>query len=365
MMSTHVGSSAAVAPGGRVRRENGKVWIDSSLGFHAGQYASSIHGVQARIAQVVGESITYDDLIGYGGFAFRANWHEAGCPSGGHPCCGYMCIANSERALPWKMQTFFAFPWDKPKEDRAAFEAQACAAIKASIERGIPVHYGSEEDGLIVGYADEGKRWLCVHPYHKGGAETFWYDEGGGMAGGKDKWPWGIGVWTEPKPAAERASDRELTVAALRQAVDMWKTPKKDAYFCGDAAYEHWLKWLRDVEAGKVADPKAAMQGNGWCFDVLVHSRRIAGPWLKAKAEKFDEPARTQLLVATDHYAALSAECINNLKSPWDLAPGPGQFDKWTPQMRSEQIRRLEASREHDAAAIAAIERTLASIDAQ
>ena len=44
----------------------------------------------------------------------------------------------------------------EPKNDRAAFEAEACAAIKASIDRGIPVHYGGEEDGLIIGYANEG-----------------------------------------------------------------------------------------------------------------------------------------------------------------------------------------------------------------
>ncbi len=346
-----------------VKRDNGKVWIDGVQGFHPGEFASSMHGVWARMGQAIGEGPSYDELICYGGLAFRVQVHEAMCPSAAHPCCGYKCFANSERALPWKMQTFFAFPWGKPIEDRPAFEAQACAAIKASIDRGIPVHYGSEEDGLIIGYADEGRRWWCVHPYHKGGGEAFWHDEVSGFAGSNGQWPWGLGVWAGPRPQTEHVSPRDLTLAALRQAVDMWRTEKQEAYFCGDAAYTHWLNWLREVESGADADPKGKMQGNGWCFDTLVHYRRIAGPWLRAQAELFDGEARTQLLVAADHYAQLVDGCVMNLECPWSLAPGPDKHAQWTSGMRQDQIGRLEAAREHDLAAIAAIERALPIIE--
>ena len=51
--------------------------------------------------------------------------------------------------------------------------------------------------------------------------------------------------------------------------------------------------------------------------------------------------------------------CIKGLGCPWDVAPPPKQFDAWTPQMRREQIARLEAAREHDRAAVAAIETAL------
>jgi len=342
-----------------VRRGNGRVWIEDVEGFNPGEYASSVHGCQARILQALGEPLSYDDLIGYSSFAFRIGVHEAFCPSAGHPCCGYMCLDNGIRALPWNTRRFESFPWDPPKPDLAGFEAEACAAIRESVDRGIPVHYGGEEDGLIVGYGDAGRRWWCLHPYHKGGREGFWHDEAKGFAGGK--WPWGIVVWTEPKPADQRVGDRELIVAALEQAVTMWTTEKREAYFVGEAAYRHWLGWLGDVEAGTVADPKAGMQGNGWCFDVLVHSRRIAGRWLQAKAETFDGEAAGQLRTAADHYAQIAAECMKGLDCPWDLAPPPGRFEAWTSEQRQTQIGRLEAARDHDRAAIASIGTALQS----
>lgn len=341
----------------QVKSTNERVWIEGVAGFNPGEYADSVHGCQARILETLGESLTYDDLICYSGFAFRVGAHEQMCPSAGHPCCGFVCLDNGVRALPWKVRLFEALPWAKPKDDRAAFEAQACAAIKASIDRGIPVHYGGEEDGLIIGYADEGRRWWCVHPYHKGGREAFWHDEVKGFAGGQ--WPWAIVVWTEPKPSAERVSPRDLTIAALKQAVEMWKTEKREAYFVGEAAYAHWLKWLRDVDSGKVENPKGGMQGNGWCYDVLIHSRRIAGPWLKQRAEDFDGETASQLRVAADDYAQIATLCMKGLKCPWDLALGPNRFDAWTRELRQDQIARLEAARVHDRAAVAAIEKAL------
>ena len=34
-----------------------------------------------------------------------------------------------------------------------------------SINRGWSCVYGSEEDGLILGYQKDGQEWLCHHPY--------------------------------------------------------------------------------------------------------------------------------------------------------------------------------------------------------
>ena len=356
-MSSNAVSPSSSVPVERVRRDSDKVWIEGVEGFHPGQFASSVHGVQARICQAVADGPSYEQLICYGGLAFRVEVHEAMCPSAGHPCCGYMCIENSNRAMPWKARVFDAFPGSKDEQGRAAFEREAVAAIRQSIDRGIPVHYGSEEDGLIIGYADEGRRWWCVHPYHEGGRETFWHDEILGFAGGN--WPWGIAVWTQPKSDDERVSVRELTMAALRQAVDMWHTEKRDKYYVGEAAYAYWLKWLSDVDPGRIADPKAGMQGNGWCYDTLIHYRQHAAEWLKQTADDFDGDARQELLIAADHFEQIAAVCTKGLNSPWDLALRPDRFDEWTSAMRADQITRLTAARDHDRAAIAAIKKAL------
>jgi hypothetical protein len=346
----------------QVKQEDGKVWIDIP-GFSPGDFTSSIHGAQARILEHVGQSMTYDDLVGYGAFAFRTNWHKTGCPSGGHPCCGYMCIDGSNRAIPWNVKAYEAMPRGKKRSDEEleAFKAQTNAAIKASIDRGIPVQYDLEEAGLIIGYADDGKRWWCVHPYHKWGKEAFWFDEVKGMAGGK--WPWVIVVWSEPKPDDQRADPRELTIAALKQVVDMWNTQKKGDYFCGDAAYKHWIQWLRDVEAGKIKNPKGWMQGNGWCYDVITQNRPIAARWLKKQAGLFDGEAKQHLLKAAKTYAKIDPVMVEADKCPWDLTLGPGRFNEWTSEKRQTQISRMEQARELDRAAIAEITKALEAVD--
>lgn len=341
----------------RVQRDSVRVWIEGVEGFTTGEYASSVHGAQARILKALGDPLTYEDLICYGGFAFRIGAHEQMCPSAGHPCCGYMCLDNSCAALPWRMRIFQSFPWSEPKPDQAAFEAEACAAIRESIDQGVPVHYGSEEDGLIVGYGDEGRRWWCLHPYSKDAKSPFWHDEAEGFAGGK--WPWGIVVWGGPKPVDERTPERELLTAALEQAVTMWNTEKVEAYFCGRAAYAHWIGWLKDVEAGTLDDPGAGMQGNGWCFDVLLHSRRIAARWLAAKAETFEGDVRRQLLLAADHYRSMAEELSAGLDCPWNLALPPNREPEWTSDLRRDQIRRLEAALNDDRIAIGAVEEAL------
>ncbi len=350
-----------------VKREDDRVWIDGVEGFGADLFASSMHGSQARILETLGESLTYDDLVGYSAFAFRVGFASDLCPSAGHPACGYQCLDS--RALPWSTQIYESFPWSQARADPAAFEAEVRAAVKASIDRGIPVRYISEEEGLIIGYADGGERWWCIHPYHHNGKEAFWHDEAKGFAGGK--WPWGVVVWRESKPVDQRVPDRELTLAALRQAVEMWRQPgligereNGAGYYCGDAAYDFWLGWLRGIDDGTVDDPKAGMQGNGWCFDVLAQNRRIAGRWLAAKAQTFEGEARERLLVAADHYGKIAERCMEGLDCPWDLALPPGRFGDWTAEMRRDQIARLETAREHDRAAVAAIEQALNALGA-
>ena len=118
----------------------------------------------------------------------------------------------------------------------------------------------------------------------------------------------------------------------------------------------------RGVEAGTVEDPKAGMQGNGWCFDVLVDSRRIAGRWLAAKADEFDEPVKGLLAEAAEHYAAIEEVCMVGIDCPWKLALPPEKYDEWTSELRKKQIERLEKVRELDRKAVEAVAKALESM---
>ena len=127
----------------------------------------------------------------------------------------------------------------------------------------------------------------------------------------------------------------------------------------GPAACAHWINWLNDVDNGRIDDPKAAMQGNAWCFNVLIHSRRIAGRWLKQKAQTCQDPAAQSLRRAADHYTSLAESSLAGFNSPWDLALPPERFDQWTPALRQTQIARLKTARRQDQAAITEIEKAL------
>jgi hypothetical protein len=105
--------------------------------------------------------------------------------------------------------------------------------------------------------------------------------------------------------------------------------------------------------------------GQHICYDTLVQYRRVAAAWLKQVAGGFDGDTPEQLLAAADEYAKIPDVCLKDLKCPWDLALPPGRFDAWTSAMRQDQIQRLEAAREHDRAAVAAIEKSLATIQAR
>lgn len=342
------------------KQSSERVSIDGVRGFNAAEYASSIHGAQARILQTLNEPLTYDDLICYSGFAFRIQAQKEMCPSARHPAPGFMCMDNGNRALPWETRSFDGRPWTVI-DDRPRFEAEVRAAVKESIDRGVPAHYGSVEDGLIIGYGDDGRRWWCLHPFHSNANEPFWYDEATGLAGGGE-WPWTITVWTGPKPENERASRRDLTIVALRQAVKMWHAGERGGYQVGDAAYGAWLAWLRGVESGAVEDPRPGMPGNGWYFEVLVHSRRIAGRWLDRIADELPSGSAHDLKQSAGHYSRIAEECTDGIGCTWDLAPHAERLDTWTSAMRREQIDRLQSAREHDREAIVQIDRALESL---
>ncbi len=60
----------------QVKREGDKVWIEGVKGWHMGERGSSIHAGQAAIMQAMGEDVTYTDLVGASGLAFRMQVHK-------------------------------------------------------------------------------------------------------------------------------------------------------------------------------------------------------------------------------------------------------------------------------------------------
>jgi hypothetical protein len=329
-----------------VRREDDRVWLEGVKGWFMGDLESSVHAAQAAVMQAVGEDIDYTDLLGASGLAFRMQVSKDGlCPSSPHASCGWECVEGALSALPWQVRGYSA-----AAEDPAGIERVRQAVVE-SINRGVPVQYGSEEDGLIVGYQKDGAEWVCLHPMHNGGSEPF-----------VDAiWPWGVVVYTEPKASAP--SQDEIALNALKRAVEMSQAGEADGYYVGLAAWENYLTKLRALQEADEQTRQDSMVGNSWIYENLAQSRRRAALYLHDVAEQFAPEAAGHLRRAADLYAQMATEILTDPEHgvitvaplPWLL----GEGQSWTHKMRADQILRLEAALPLERAALEEIRTAL------
>jgi hypothetical protein len=330
-----------------VRREADRVWLEGVSGWSVGDRESSVHAAQAAAMAAVGEDISYEYLVGVSGLAFRMQVSKDGlCPSSPHSFCGYACHVRSSQALPWVLQLFEAKPKDAEKIQVAR------QAIMASIDRGVPVQYGSEEDGIIVGYQKGGEEWICYHPMREGGTKTFV----------ETQWPWGILIFVEPK--RELPPKRELAIGALEQAVAMSRAQEAGDYHVGFAAWDAYLERLQALQGADEETQKGDMLGNSWIYECLAQYRHAAALYLREIAAAFSAQAEGHLLQAADLYERMSNEILQDSEHclitiaplPWT----PKEGEAWTNEMRRDQIARLGIALPLEREAIREIESALA-----
>ncbi len=314
-----------------VRREGDRVWLEGVSGWFVGDRESSVHAAQAAVMDAVGEDVSYEYLLGVSGLAFRMQVSKEGlCPSSPHSFCGYECHVRSSRALPWKLKLFEVKPED------AEGVAEARQAVVESIDRGLPVQYGSEEDGIIVGYQKDGKEWICYHPMREGGTETFV----------ETAWPWGLLLFTEPKDALP--ARHELALDALKQAVAMAGAEEAGEYWVGFKAWDAYLTKLRALQDADEETRNDAMLGNSWIYECLAQYRSAAARYLRDIADEFTGDAADHLLKAADLYDRMANQVLRDedhcvitvAPMPWSLEEG----EVWTDEVRAAQIARLEAA---------------------
>jgi hypothetical protein len=331
-----------------VQREGDKVWIDGVKGWYFSEKASSVHAAMETVMRTVGEDVDYSYLVGASGLAFRMQVHKGWCPSSPHPSCGYECVRGSVAALPWKVRAYEVKPEDAEGVKRAR------EAVVASIDRGVPCAYGSEEDGVIIGYQKGGEEWICVHPFRDGKRFV------------ETKWPWEIGVYTGPK--AEPADRRKLVLDSLEQAVKMAHTKNVEDYACGFNAWEQWIAHLKErewVESG-LKDRAPLMMGNSSIYSSLVEHRAAAAKYLRSVAPDFEDEVAAHLSKASDLYERMVKDVLIKDKCALEVAPMPWDLkegQQWTQAMRDEQAGILTAAFTLEKQAIAEIEKALALIE--
>jgi hypothetical protein len=239
------------------------------------------------------------------------------------------------------------------KPDNAQGVAEARRAVVQSIDRGVPVQYGSEEDGVIVGYQKGGAEWICLHPYRDGGKKTFV----------ETKWPWGVAVFTERKDAIP--ARRDLALEALKQAVEMSKAGESGAYFIGFKAWDVYIERLSALDGADDKARRDSMQGNAWIHECLAQYRDAAARYLRAVASEFGPQAAPHLRKAAECYDKLANHVLRDAQHcvvtvapyPWTLKQG----ESWTAETRQGQIQRLKAALPLEREALAEIEKALAA----
>jgi ribosomal protein L20 len=332
-----------------VKRKGKKVWLDGVTGWFVGDKESSVHAAQEAVMQAAGYDITYDYLVGVSGLAFRMQVHKSGlCPSSPHPFCGFRCVAGSTQALPLTMRVF------EVKSDQKGKVAEARKAVVESIDRSLPVQYGSEEDGIIVGYQNDGEEWICYHPMQDGGKKTFI----------ETKWPWGIAVFG---PAKERVpSRRELAITTLEQAVQMARIQEAEAYFVGFRAWKEYIASLRELQTADTKTRKDAMLGNAWIYECLAQYRACGARYLQSIAGEFIKEAAVHLRRAADLCNKMSSEVLRDeahcvvtvAPYPWALKKG----ETWSDETLRGEIKRLEEALPIEREALRGIEAALTII---
>jgi hypothetical protein len=329
-----------------IHREGDRVWLGGVNGWSFREKQSSVHAAQEAAMQAVGEDVTYDYLLSVSGLAFRMQVSKKGlCPSSPHSFCGCQCVARSREALPWHVQIYEM----KPGQTEKVQEARR--AVVESIERGVPVQYGNEEDGIIIGFQRQGKEWICLHPLRDHGRKQFIATQ----------WPWGVAVFTGRKTQAP--TRRELGLGALQQAVQMARAEDAEAYFVGFKAWDHYISKLKGMETADEKTKSEALLGNAWIYECLASYRASASRYLRQAALEFESLALEHMIQAADLYDRISNNILRDEQlDTFTIAPyprGPNDGKSWTAEMRLEQVRRLEAALPLERAAIAEIEAAL------
>lgn len=334
-----------------VIHENDKVMLEGIEGFSFEEYASSVHGAQAKILEALGEEVSYEYLLGSSGLAFRMQvFKEALCPSSPHSCCGYQCLKGSNNASPWEFVLY------QPKPEDAEKVAEMRKAVVESIDRGVPVQYGSIEDGVIVGYQKEGDEWLCYYPLYQNGKQLLL----------ETQVPWGVAIYTARKDSVP--SKIELAINSLKQAVEMAHQEDAEEYWLGFRAWDEYINYLEKLNNNNELIKDDDTLGNAWIYECLVAYRLQAANYLRGIAQGFYEEVETPLLNAADLYEQMVTEKLLDEQGCFtDFVPYPWMLKKnqtWSDEMREEEIRRLKEALPLEKKAIAEIEKALEKIEA-
>lgn len=332
--------------------DNGKVIAgleEVDLGGSFTKPLDSFSAAAAAILRAQGMTVTYEDVMGYNGFAFNGG-------------------LDSDNTSPWRTlmgidifsvaALYFGFDarnWyphfprlHKDLREETAWPERLAESIDEGL--GAMAMYGSSGQWhLICGYRDGGRTWITL-PY-PGRQE---YKELTPNPNGRQ-----FGLLLEVfRKTSEVPPRRQAIVQSLGGAVDMSRPQVSDQgngkRVWGRATYSGWIEGLRYYEREWTAELR---RRNAAAYFDLMSRRGTAASYLRGIADGLG-PATGHLRTAASSYQKIADRLDTN------QAVTTYPFEEvWTSQHRERQADLLEQCLADENEAVAEIERALALLE--
>jgi hypothetical protein len=322
-----------------LRRTATAVYLD---GLESNAYGNSVINGMTIALRGAGEQVSYDDLMGWSGAAFRFYLRDPEwCPS------SPFSLDRAKDLMQVVGRTLTEVRTDS--KDPASL-ARRREAIIASIDNGMPVLFLAEECGVILGYQPTGETFF-YRPY------GYTLDRWKPLEPKDWNWAW-VGI-ISPKRVAEPMARREAAMRSLRLALELSSpTSRPDApgqrMVGGLPAYQLWVEQLVDEPRFAMTDKAKREQvqiGNAWMLAVLLDARLSAARYLHDAAREVPEATAQHVKLAGEAYQREAAA----LETARPIAPFPWQNRAWTATDRREQSRILKQALEQERQALAEI----------
>jgi|GEM_PF-776385 len=342
-------------PKATIIREGGSVRIEGlpALMWGSGRDCAFLGALEAATS-VTERPADYVDMMGATGIAYRTRWSNPDTIGGwDHSSAGGEFMEewdDVQRATGWSLCAEFPGVTQDPVSDPQVVR------VKGNIDAGWPVMASVDgpDIGLIIGYADEGRRML-IRRY--GDAEP---REVGAQAA--------CGGFQLLLEAIEPAPDpRRVLAGALRTALRNWKRGKTSAgyarhgreWFYGDEALRVWADDLlkRDPASVNEKDGQVYRDVNRFVYLSLLDARKAAVAFLRKHAGLLSGDGQGAMLAAAGAYE----------REVSILAEGPpfvqDAASEWTDDQRRRQADILLAAVKIEGEAMGQIARAASALD--
>lgn len=284
--------------------------------------------------KVMGEDTTYEKVMGVSGACYRLAFS--------HPTWDYSSV-DGLVAYDYATPAYKAFGYEPVFADRVDKKHRDDERnnIISSLNHNKPVLAinlrCAPEWGVITGYQDEGKTFLCRTYYDR---EVIDKELGGVDQYLKaDNWPFIIthfGCKTTPP------SDKENLIHSLKVMIDCNNKVRERGYYMGYQAYKIWEEDLRNDKLFMNVDDNTCWRlysVNHFCMMALVDARCCTYMYIKDSVEMFEDRQKVILLEISDKYKQIYEMADDIFKQLHDVCPSQAAEAKklWTKDLRIVQ----------------------------